>query len=123
MEQVFVYGTLKKGHGNFRLLEGSKYLGDHSTEPLYFMLSFGGFPGVYMGGDTAIHGEVYEVSDAVFGTLDRLEGYPSFYNRIQIDTEYGDAWMYFIPNSSDSTRHPVPLPKLQERNIETGVWT
>ncbi|NIP41348.1 MAG: gamma-glutamylcyclotransferase, partial [candidate division Zixibacteria bacterium] len=66
----------------------------------YTMYSLGGFPAVELSGTTAITGEVYEVDDQTFANLDRLEGYPSFYNRIMIDTEHGEAWMYYIEDCS-----------------------
>ena len=106
--KVFVYGSLKKGYGNHSFLEGTgaKFLGPYVTPPEYKMVSCGGFPGVLKDGNTPITGEVYEVDDAVFASLDRLEGNPDFYKRELISTPYGDAWVYII-HSSYSTRPPV----------------
>jgi len=97
LTMVFVYGTLKKGFGNHHLLSKSLYHGDYSTAPSHKMVSLGGFPGVVFGkGTAAIKGEVYEVADDVLDRLDRLEGYPSFYDRKSIYTLYGKAYMYVL---------------------------
>lgn len=95
LKRVFVYGTLKKGFGNHRLLENAKYVGEAETVfPVYTMFDIGSFPGVVQGGETMIKGEVYDVNDEEFANLDRLEGYPSMYTREEIDTTKGKAWMY-----------------------------
>jgi len=108
--KVFVYGSLKEGYSNHRLLEdsGASFLGGYITPPEYTMVSCGGFPGVLEGGDTPITGEVYEISDNVFKRLDHLEGYPGFYDRKKITTEHGEAWMYII---NDTYRDHTPVPE------------
>lgn len=110
--RVFVYGTLKKGYHNHLLLEDSEYLGPFVTEPEYTMHSLMAYPAVIPIGMTPITGEVYEVDKSTFKDLDRLEGYPSLYDRIAIYTDYGTAWMYVMPNGSVSRLRP----------IESGVW-
>ena len=105
---AFVYGSLlgptnrttgEGALGNHRVIADAKFLGEHITDDKYTMISLGGFPGVLENGKTAIKGEVYEVTDDIFASLDRLEGYPSFYGRKQIDTVYGKAWIYLLPES------------------------
>ena len=104
---VFVYGSLLSGgsgtkegaFGNHRVIANAKFLGEHVTDASYHFLNLGAFPGVVEKGETAIKGEVYEVTDDIFASLDRLEGYPSFYGRKQIDTAYGKAWIYLLPKS------------------------
>jgi len=122
MEKVFVYGSLKQGYGNHTLLETSELVSEGKTvDDDYTMLSLGGFPGVLLQGTTRILGEVYEVTDEVFQRLDRLEGFPSFYNRkeIEVEQEHGDvvsAWMYFL-NEDEDTYHQ-DLYTL----VEDGNW-
>ena len=108
---VFVYGSLRKGYGNHRLLQDSEFKGYHNTEPAYTMYSLGPFPMVGETGHHSIVGEVYEVDEDTALALDNLEGYPHFYDRIIIDTEHGPAWMYVgghtgqIVESGDWTEH------------------
>ena len=100
--RVFVYGTLKNGHGNHRLLATSKFLGRSYIEGRYKMLSLGGFPGLVASQslpEAHIVGEVYQVSEDVFQALDYLEGHPRFYERMKVPTQYKNAWAYFLPEA------------------------
>jgi gamma-glutamylcyclotransferase (GGCT)/AIG2-like uncharacterized protein YtfP len=103
---VAVYGSLRKGMGNHGLLErnDAQLL---STERVtgWNMYSLGGFPYIEPG-DGVITIEVYAVPITAMQPLDRLEGYPSFYNRKLITTSKGDAWVYYIEDYDSST--PVP---------------
>ncbi len=94
--RVFVYGTLKNGQRNAHFLQGARFMGAHVTEQLYSMYEFGTFPAVCPDGEHAIHGEVYLVSGRQFKLLDELEWYPHFYQRIEIPTRHGAAWMYIV---------------------------
>lgn len=115
---VFVYGTLKEGFSNHGLLRDSIYHGKHETGAVHKMLSLGGFPGViWNGGTSPIHGEVYEVTDATLARLDSLEGYPHFYDRRLIVTQYGAAYIYVLSDDF-LQKHPIG-----GRNyVENGVW-
>ncbi|SEO56454.1 gamma-glutamylcyclotransferase family protein [Aquisalimonas asiatica] len=93
-EQVFVYGTLRRGGSNHRLLRDARLLGAHRTDPVFAMLDVGPYPGVVNGGETAIQGEVYAVTPAQFRELDALEDYPRTYTRQRIATPWGEAWIY-----------------------------
>ena len=96
MNRVFVYGTLKRGQRNFSYLRGARFIGYHVTEKLYSMYEFGGYPAVCRDGRHAIIGEVYRVGNRRFGILDAFESYPDFYQRIEIETRWGKAWMYVV---------------------------
>ena len=90
LTKVFVYGTLKKGHYNHYLLGASTYLGKASTVAPHIMIGESyTFP--YVLGKASqfpgkqghlIQGEVYEVEDHVLVQLDRLEGYPKHYDKV-----------------------------------------
>ncbi|KAK3605992.1 hypothetical protein CHS0354_019673 [Potamilus streckersoni] len=122
--RVFVYGTLKRGQPNHFYLDEtsgrakrgtSKFLGKAQTLDKYplvvatrlnvpFLLAARGV------GKTII-GEVYEVDEECFQTLDELEGYPKVYRRELINVRllehdgngasFNDAiqcWCYFLHN-------------------------
>ncbi|MCP4076680.1 MAG: gamma-glutamylcyclotransferase [Gammaproteobacteria bacterium] len=93
---VSCYGTLKSGFHNHHLLSGSKFLGNIKTAADFTMYDLGSYPAVIESGDSAIHGEVYIISDDTLAELDQLEGYPDFYNRILIQSTYGYVWMYVL---------------------------
>jgi len=104
METVFVYGTLKRGHGNNRLLKDSKYIGTGLTKNRFVMYE-DGIPYVSKGFSlTNISGELYKVSRATLDNLDTLEGHPIWYKRektiIKTIDKSGNvklinAWLYF----------------------------
>ena len=76
------------------------------TEAEFTFLNLGGFPGLLEGGDTAIEGEVYEVTDACLVRLDRLEGTnPSnpahgLYRRLNITLANGQEVMTYCFNQN-----------------------
>ena len=114
MKLLFVYGSLRKGCGNHCFLENSSYLGNFVTSPEYTMQSMGAFPAVVEGGDTEIVGEVWGVSEPVYEAIERLEGYPSFYNRKPLETPYGQAEMYFV-EGHDKYGQRLPV-------VDSGNW-
>lgn len=105
---IAVYGTLRKGNGNHRLIENADYKGTFTTDPIYSLYSLGGFPGLREDGQTAVVMEVYTVNKEEAHRVDGLEGYnpgekPYFYDKIQIETPWGQAGVYTYvrqPNES-----------------------
>lgn len=59
MNRLFVYGSLKRGQRNDHFMHGAEYLGLHSTEEIYSMYEFEGYPAVCLRGVHSISGEVY----------------------------------------------------------------
>lgn len=107
MTQVLVYGSLMKAYWNNELLHTSEYLGRASTtDEVYDMHSLGAFPGV-TAGEYGIIGEMYSVDANTLQRLDWLEGHPSFYERKQVDTDRGVAWMYQLPNREEGSQEDV----------------
>ncbi|NEX19250.1 gamma-glutamylcyclotransferase [Thiorhodococcus mannitoliphagus] len=102
--RVFVYGTLLRGEVNHGLLVGAGFLGGFRTRPCYSLFLLGAYPGVVKGGRTQILGEVYEIDRACLRRLDRLEDYPRLYDRQQIQTPYGRAWIYVYRGSVEGCR-------------------
>jgi gamma-glutamylcyclotransferase (GGCT)/AIG2-like uncharacterized protein YtfP len=96
MIRLFTYGTLKKGFHNAFYLRDAHFLGEFSTDSLYSMYNFGNYPAVSEYGKTSIVGEVYEISEAQLLAIDRLEWCPNFYQRVRIETSFGEAWMYVV---------------------------
>lgn len=118
---LFVYGTLKQGFHNHHCLGPNATLVSDNAAILRFkMRSLGGFPAIYETGEVkdSIKGELYEVDDIGFKQCDRLEGYPSFYNRKLVDVSnivdntmnIDKAWVYYMDRDPGG-----PL-------VENGVW-
>lgn len=113
----FVYGTLKRGRGNHRILSNATYIGNGITElDGFFMYTNGGFPYVLTGGKFRVSGELFEVSDQdTENRLDWLEGVPTHYVRTNVPVRVGDdiidAEMYVASKSTaDRVRnHLTPV--------------
>ncbi len=101
---VFVYGTLRSGHANHRLLAGARYLGRAVTKARYALgEECGPEPVPYVVKEpplARIAGEVYEVGAAMLADLDVFEEHPGVYRREEVtvllegSTERR-AWLYF----------------------------
>ncbi len=103
MEQknlIFVYGSLRQGHGNHHLLEGAYCYGTGTTVDKYAMYVVSGYPYV-TSSETRypIVGELYAIDDERLETLDRMEGHPRYYVRretaVVVENKGYMAWMYF----------------------------
>jgi len=98
---VFVYGTLKLGKSNHDVMIASNgvYKGAALSQG-WIMHDMGYFPAITPGDDNnIIGGELWSVDS--LDLLDQLEGYPNFYNRKKCNTTAGEAWIYYLDESSD----------------------
>jgi gamma-glutamylcyclotransferase (GGCT)/AIG2-like uncharacterized protein YtfP len=116
---IAVYGTLKQGGSNRRVMEADNgsFVSKGTTVSKFTMFGGYGFPRViYDGPETSnIHVEVFEVDN--LDNMDRLEGHPNFFERkpitIQLEPPFPlevgetglvEAWMYFHPHL-DANEH------------------
>jgi gamma-glutamylcyclotransferase (GGCT)/AIG2-like uncharacterized protein YtfP len=100
----FVYGTLRKGDSNdiTVLKPAPRYLGRARIKGVMFHL--GGYPGVTLGGDKDIVGEVYAVGAALEAKLDAIESeYPAQPDeyakraiQLKVDDKTLDCFVYEI---------------------------
>lgn len=102
---VFVYGTLKRGFGNHRvmLLAGGHFVCEGKTLE-HLPLIQRGLP--YLldqpGRGRQVEGEIFRIPDrSGWRHLDLLEGHPDFYRRrltdiLGSDGETYEAWTYFL---------------------------
>lgn len=117
---IAVYGSLRKGLGNHKLLENAKYLGEFESSPSFTMYSVSNcYPGLLRKGNTSIIMEAYLVSDKELERINVLEGYRdnqtkslNHYNKETLETPFGVASWY------EYNRNPVTL-----RVVESGDWT
>lgn len=96
---VFVYGSLRQGHGNHHLLEGSCFYGTGRTVNNYAMYMISGYPYVTSSEERyPVIGELYGVDEDMLERLDKMEGHPRYYVRketsVTIKGEPYTAWMY-----------------------------
>ncbi len=113
-----VYGTLRRGFHNNYILGPATFLGTGKTVDKTTMYTNGVFRIMSLTKPTfeAVV-EVYEVDDDTTKMrLDRLEGYPEWYNRtvIPVQLESGevvDAWIYH----QEDVNYPLPI-------VQSGDW-
>ena len=110
---LFVYGTLKRGLGNHRLIADQEYLGEVMTEPRYRVIDLGPYPGLIVDRalGLAVKGEMWSVSAGCLAALDEFEEVAGpfiraavaisgredvdayFWNRpVPADVKSGDRW-------------------------------
>jgi len=89
MRRIFVYGTLKRGHGNHHYLAGQRFVSEACTLPLYRLHDMGGYPGMIRDDrGVAVEGEVWEVDEDCLTRLDLLEDIDGGeYERVSIKLE------------------------------------
>ena len=111
--RVFVYGSLRAGEPNHRLLLRATLVGTARTEPCFALHDLGAFPAMVAGGVHAIVGEIYEVDDVTLAALDRLEGVPTFYQRVSIALADGGTAETYTRTSAQVARCPI---------VASGDW-
>ena len=113
---IFVYGTLKRNHGAYRLhKEMTEYVGEATADGS--MWSCGAFPAVTFSGEGKVKGEVFKVlEEDVVPILDRYEGVPFLYIKLftKVTLESGEEVVALAYEYAKDTSN---LEK-----VESGVW-
>jgi gamma-glutamylcyclotransferase (GGCT)/AIG2-like uncharacterized protein YtfP len=99
--KVVVYGSLRAGMGNNRVIDGAKLLSTETVSLPFEMIDMGSYPGLIRSDEVNdIEVEVYEVNPQTYRRVEQLEGYPSFYNRELIETKVGAGDIYFLDKAN-----------------------
>jgi gamma-glutamylaminecyclotransferase len=98
---IAVYGTLKRGYGNYyNYLSSSKFIGKGNTKDKYPLI-ISGLPYLInkKGEGHNVQVDVFKVTDSKLNDLDRLEGHPNWYRREKIEIKVKgvvlSCWIYF----------------------------
>lgn len=106
--KVFCYGTLKRDFPAHYLMGDSKFLGEATTQSRFVLYDHGGFPGLAEteGDKGCVHGELYDVSEAVLKDLDRYEGVShGLFRRGEVELIDGSTAMaYFYNRETDYSK-------------------
>lgn len=111
---VLVYGSLREGGALNDNMAGANKLGTTWVRGRMHQAS-GWYPAVVIEDipeNEKVLCEAYEIDEDKLALLDAIEGHPNFYERVQVETEYGDAWIY--------TWHPDQINN--HRVVESGDW-
>ncbi|MCB9555810.1 MAG: gamma-glutamylcyclotransferase [Deltaproteobacteria bacterium] len=105
---LFAYGSLRRGQPYHHLLGNSPFVRLTHSVAQYTLSDLGEYPALSCGGDTAITGELYRVTEQTLLSLDRYEGRE--YHRQQIDLQDGTTAVGYV----------CELP--QAPRIASGDW-
>lgn len=106
MITLFVYGSLKKGFYNHRLLKESTFIGSGIISG-YDLYDLGYYQGIKRGSGEVL-GEIYEIDQETLKRVDVLESEGYLYRRVPVEAKIeGDtvkAVTYVYNKSIDSSR-------------------
>ena len=115
MKTIFVYGTLKRGHYNYKRfgMNQSEYLGNGIVRG-YKMYTNGSYPGIIKTNneEDVISGELFNVSEMLFNTLDMMETCAGYHIALVDINGIKDVHLFVIDGSL------IKNWKL----IKNGVW-
>jgi gamma-glutamylcyclotransferase (GGCT)/AIG2-like uncharacterized protein YtfP len=110
---VAVYGTLKHGYSNHYYMNRSIWIGSGHTKDKY-PLVVRGLPYLIedKGNGHNVEVEVYRVNEDAMKDLDRLEGHPRFYERVQVPIKLKGGriricWVYFCRTVTPERNEPL----------------
>lgn len=126
-----VYGSLRKGFGNYKWCLENKSGVDFVKEediPGFDMYSLGGFPGINVGEGT-IKGEIFSIeNESIEDRLDNLEGYrknspeSSMYIKEIVNTSIGPAYIYVYNGNLKSISQKVDSGDWKEFKTEKTIY-
>lgn len=110
---MFVYGTLRRGEVNHRYLDSAVFVGEARTDANFTLVDLGGYPGLWLGGNTAITGELFDVDLITLIRLDLFEEVPELYRRRCLEIASGVTAMVYLYPPELGRHRPV---------IHSGDW-
>lgn len=97
---IAVYGTLRTGEANQHYVKDAASVRNCTIKGTLYNTGWG-FPALVLNGSTAVAGELVEITLEAWRKVDRLEGYPGFYDRLLTtvkleDGSTAEAWVYVM---------------------------
>jgi gamma-glutamylcyclotransferase (GGCT)/AIG2-like uncharacterized protein YtfP len=89
--RLFVYGLLLQGEREHALLEGAELLGSVLTLPEHTLVDLDFYPALLVGGQVAVHGELYAIDRQLRFKLDVHHQCPALFRRASVRLEGGGA--------------------------------
>lgn len=116
---LFVYGSLRRGqynHVRYSIdMRRCQFVGMGKTKPAFTLVDFGQYPGLYVGGKTAVTGELYEVPDGhpMLLDIERME-VGAGYKRVELTLEDGRVVTAYAQSGV--------IPSYYPKRVEGGDW-
>jgi gamma-glutamylcyclotransferase (GGCT)/AIG2-like uncharacterized protein YtfP len=111
--KVAVYGTLRDGEHNNRLMRGARFVERATITGSLYDVAYGGYPGLILDNGGPVVVEVYEIDEDILQGLDYLEGYDehatedhNHYNRRTVEINGEKVYVYEYNGDVDS-RTPI----------------
>lgn len=99
MKKIAVYGSLRDGMYNHRLLvnDGVEFVSKETISVPFKMIPYSSFPALIPDNkNNDILMEIYAVNDTVYHNVEILEGYPDFYDKAEITDSAGDTVEVYV---------------------------
>ena len=128
-ELLFVYGSLKKGFDNHKLLDDkyAKRIGEASTVDKFAMYedNFGNYPYLIKEPINQIRGELYEIEKKeLLDKIDEFEGAPEYYQRkkIKVKTNKDTKQAFVYIRENEEIPKKQKSLKIWENNTDYKVY-
>lgn len=113
--KLMVYGTLMTGESNHSFCRNAVSIQPCTVTGTLYDTGFG-FPAFVPEGDGVVSAELIEIPLADWADVDRLEGYPRFYDRMLLRARLTDGtevsgWLYILNTLPEGAKV-----------IESGSW-
>ncbi|HEY3131033.1 MAG TPA: gamma-glutamylcyclotransferase family protein [Acidobacteriota bacterium] len=92
-QRLFVYGTLLQGESNHYYLRHALLLGSDFVSGRFYR-SEEGYPILKLERNATVWGEIYGIREIDLEQLDRLEGIPDLFQRVQVSIGGRPTWIY-----------------------------
>lgn len=104
LKRIAVYGSLRKGMGNHRLIQDAVFVNTHRIQLPFKMISYGAFPALIPSNTKhPVVIETYDLNPTEYANVELLEGYPHFYDKHFFTEPDGkECEIYFVPNDPDT---------------------
>ncbi len=99
-KRLFVYGTLRVGGSQEHRMSGARHIRSATTSASYKLLSLGWYPALFVGGNSAVYGDVFEVPKTMWAELDEYEDCPGLYRCEPIELNDGSLVFAYIYNGT-----------------------
>jgi gamma-glutamylcyclotransferase (GGCT)/AIG2-like uncharacterized protein YtfP len=110
---LFVYGLLLQGEREHALLEDAPLLGEVLTAPEHTLVDLDFYPVLLVGGQVAVHGELYAVTRHLRFKLDVHHQCPALFRRVSVKLGDGTQAETYVMDD-DKVRG--------KRRLKGGSW-